>query len=204
VSPGCISFSPTISLLISNFFDLNSVGEITQEFRKTLTDFCASYRGPKLCINTRNVGHSFSQAVHTRGGKRILHSLNIHYAGDAFNKEVETLQTFEHPEVCKEVAKMLSITSTLRYGAEHRHIGLVGKLSTSKWDRDDSQAFISIDEQLYHLKLHALNIDDYLIIQKETNIPLVEDYAICQAILSILTRGLETMPELGNGFMKKL
>jgi hypothetical protein len=160
--------------------------------------------GPKLCINTRNVGHSFSQVVHTQGGNRVLHSIRVLYSNDAFEKEVENIQTYEHAEVCKEVAAMLSISSTLRYGAEHRHIGLVGKLSVSRWDRDESEAYISIDEQLYHIKLHALNIEDYLMVHKETNIPLIEDYAICQTIMSILTHGIESMPELGNGFLKKI
>lgn len=175
-----------------------------QEYRKSLIDFCSLYRGPKLCINTRNVGHSFSQMVHTPGGNRVLHSLHIHYSNDAFEHEVSGLQTFEHEDVCKEVAAMLSIQSTMKYGAEYKHVGLVGKYSISRWDRDESEAFISIDEQIYHLKLPALEIDDYLIVQKETNIPLVEDYAICQAVLSIISRGIETMPELGKGFMKKI
>jgi hypothetical protein len=177
---------------------------IMEHYQKTLVDFCAYYMGPKLCINTRNVGHSFSQVVHTRGGNRVLHSIRVLYSNDAFEKEVENIQTYEHAEVCKEVAAMLSISSTLRYGAEHRHIGLVGKLSVSRWDRDESEAYISIDEQLYHIKLHALNIEDYLMVHKETNIPLIEDYAICQTIMSILTHGIESMPELGNGFLKKI
>lgn len=177
---------------------------IMEQYQKTLVDFCAYYTGPKLCVNTRNVGHSLSQMVHTQGGSRVLHSMQVLYSNAAFEKEVENIQTYEHADVCKEVAAMLSITSTLNHGAEHRHIGLVGKLSMSRWDRDDSQAFISIDEHIYHIKLHALNIDDYLIVHKETNIPLVEDYAICQAIMSILTHGIESMPELGNGFMKKI
>ena len=177
---------------------------IMQEYRKSLVDFCANYRGPKLCINTRNVGHSFSQMVHTQGGARVLHSLRVHYSSDAFDEEVEGIQTFEHPEVCKEVAAMLSMKSTMKYGAEHTHIGLVGKLSMSRWDREESTAFISIDETLYKLKLHDLNIDDYLMIHKETNIPLVEDYAICQTIFSIITHGVESMPEFGNGFLRKI
>lgn len=175
-----------------------------QEYKKSLAEFCTNYRGPKLCINTRNVGHSFAQMVHNPGGKRVLHSLHIHYANEAFDKEVENIQTFEHEPVSKEVAMMLSISSTRKYGSHLRHIGLVGQLSTSRWDRDDSQAFISIDEQLYRLKLDALEIDDYLIIHRETDIPLVEDYAICQTVLHILTRGIETMPELGKGFLKKI
>ena len=177
---------------------------IMQEYRKSLLDFCANYRGPKLCINTRNVGHSFSQIVHTQGGARVLHSLHIHYANAAFEEEVASIQTFEHAAVCKEVAMMLSIKSRFRYGSDCIHIGLVGKLSVSRWDRDESIAYISIDETLYQLKLHNLDIDDYLMIHKETNIPLVEDYAICQTILSIITSGIESMPELGKGFLKKL
>ncbi len=177
---------------------------IMQEYKKSLVDFCASYRGPKLCINTRNVGHSFSQMIHTQGGKRVLHSLQVLYSDDAFEKEVENMQTFEHEEVCKEVAAMLAIKSTLRYGAQYTHIGLVGKLSVSKWDRDDSMAYIYMDESIYQIKLHALNIEDYIIVQREKDIPLIEDYAICQALLSIITNGIESMPELGNGFMKKI
>lgn len=177
---------------------------IIQEFKKALVDFCTNYRGPKLCINTRNVGHSFSHMVHTQGGNRVLHSLNIPYSNDAFEKEVAQLATFEHKPVCKHVAAMLSVKSTLRYGAELRHIGLVGKLSMSRWDRDESEAFISIDEQIYHIKLNALDIEDFMITQRETDIPLIEDYAICQTVLSIITRGIESMPELGNGFMKKI
>lgn len=175
-----------------------------QEYRKSLIDFCANYRGPKLCISTRNVGHSLSQMIHTPGGNRVLHSLHIHYANDAFEKEVEGLQTFEHADVCKEVAAMLSIKSTFRYGAEYRHVGLVGKLSTSRWDREDSEAYISIDEVLYKLKLPALDIEDYMIVQRENNIPLIEDYAISQTVLSIITQGIESMPELGKGFLKKI
>jgi len=130
--------------------------------------------------------------------------MQVLYSNDAFDKEVENIQTYEHAQVCKEVAAMLSITSTIKHGAEYRHIGLVGKLSVSRWDRDESEAFISIDEHIYHIKLPALNIDDYLIVHKEENIPLVEDYAIGQSVLSILTHGLESMPQLGKGFMKKI
>lgn len=177
---------------------------ILQEFRNTLVDFCNLYRGPKLCINTRNVGHSFAQMVHTQGGARVLHSLRVNYSRDSFEQEVENIQTFEHPEVCKEVAAMLCITSTLKYGAQYRHVGLVGKYSTSKYDRENSEAFISYDDKLYHLKLDALDLEEFLIIHKETNIPLVEDYAICQAVINIITNGAEIMPELGKGFMKRI
>ena len=177
---------------------------IIQEFRNSLVEFCTLYRGPKLCINTRNVGHSFAQMVHTQGGARVLHSLHVNYSNDSFEHEVENLQTFEHPQVCKEVAAMLCISSVLRYGAQFRHIGLVGKFSTSKYDREDSEAFISYDDKLYHLKLDAMDLEDYLIIQKENNIPLIEDYAVCQAVINIITNGAETMPELGNGFLKRI
>ena len=177
---------------------------IIQEYRKALVEFCQNYRGPKLCINTRNVGHSFSQMVHTPGGSRILHSLHLNYSNDAFEKEVENIQTFEHDPVCKEVAMMLSLNSMTRYPGPYTHIGLVGKLSTSKYDRDESEAFIAIDQDVFHLHLHKLELEDYIIIQRETNIPLIEDYAICQAIISRLTNGIESMPELGNGFMRKI
>jgi hypothetical protein len=142
--------------------------------------------------------------VHTRGGSRVLHTLNIHHSREAFEKEVENIQSFEHPDVCKEVAAMLCIASTLKYGAEYRHLGLVGKYSTGKWDREDSEAFISYEDNLYHLKLDILDIEEFLITQRETSIPLVEDYAICQAVINIITNGAETMPELGKGFMKKI
>jgi len=179
---------------------------VMQEFRKSLIDFCTLYRGLKLCVNTRNVGHSLSQMIHTPGGNRVLHSLHIHYANDAFEHEVAGLQTYEHEAVCKEVAAMLSLQSRARYGFDFRHIGLVGKLSTSKYDRDDSQAYISIDEEIFRLKLDALNLEDYIIVHrgKETNIPLLEDYAISQAVLSILSGGVESMPELGKGFLRKV
>jgi len=179
---------------------------VMQEYRKSLVDFCTLYRGLKLCVNTRNVGHSLSQIIHTPGGNRVLHSLHIHYANGAFEEEVIGLQTYEHEEVCKEVAAMLSIQSRKRYGFDFKHIGLVGKLSTSKYDRDDSQAFISVNEDVYRLKLDALDLEDYIIVHKnkETNIPLLEDYAISQAVISILTGGVESMPELGKGFLKKI
>lgn len=175
-----------------------------EEYRKALTDFCANYRGPKLCINTRNVGHSLSQIVHTRGGARVLHSLRINYDDDAFLKEVEHLQTYEHEPVCKEVAMMLSITSTLRYGAEYKHIGIVGKLSTSRYTEDDSMAYISVDEQIYLVRLNNLDVDDYMIANREQNLPLIEDYAISQTVISIITHGIESLPDLGNGFMRKI
>lgn len=177
---------------------------VMQEYRKSLIDFCANYRGPKLCVNTRNVGHSFSQMVHTPGGNRVLHSLHLHYSNDAFEHEVQNIQTFEHEPVCKEAALMLSLNSLSRYGGGFTHIGMVGKFSTSKYDRDDSEAYISIDQIVFHLKLHKLELEDYIITQRENNIPLIEDYAICQAIISRLTNGVETMPELGTGFMRKI
>lgn len=173
-------------------------------FNEALNNFCRYYNGPKICINSANLGFSFNLLQVVPGGSRVLHSLLIHYSDEALIYELKNNFSIDEKN-SKEVAHLLSIKSTLRYGGEYVHIGITGSTSKSKWDRKDAKAFVSIDEKLYKIKFDELELEEFIILEKrEMPVPILEDQILCQAILSILTHGLENMPELKNGFIKNI
>jgi len=177
-----------------------------QAYKEALDNFCTYYTGPKLCINAINVGSTLSQLLVTPGGKRILHSFHIYTDKSAVDIELKNLiATDEYELVSKEVATLLSIQSTLRYGAEYTHIGITGTHSAGKWEHVHPQTYISVDEILYLVKMDLLDLEEQYILQKgDQNVNLLEDYIIGQVVISILTKNIEKMPDFKKGFIKQV